>query len=174
MEQQTQKRDPEWNVKRTFVRGEVYFVNLPPEPALDPDSSYVLEGDHRVIVLFDSEYPRKTVTILPISSLYDEHGMKKETIATDFELSYADYEAAGWPYKGTIKRDSYVKMEQIRSISRHYLERRVGEILPEDMLLIDLRLIASLQLQDTVSKLVEAEVQKRLSKLLSEDESEEA
>jgi mRNA-degrading endonuclease toxin of MazEF toxin-antitoxin module len=156
-------RNPVWNVDRNFVRGEVYFVNLPSEPSLEPDDSYVLEGDHRVIVLYDSDYPRNTVTILPISSLYDDEGIKKETIATDYELIKEEYESAERPYNGTIKKDSFIKMEQIRSISRHYLERKVGKVIPEDMLLIDLRLIAALQLQDTVSKLVESEVLHRLN-----------
>jgi len=52
--------------------------------------------------------------------------------------------------------DSFVKMDQIRSVTRHYLERKVGEILPEDMIRLDLRLIASLNLQGTVNKLIEA------------------
>ncbi len=95
-------RNPEWNVDRNFVRGEVYFVNLPSEPELEPDDSYVLEGEHRVIVLYDSDYPRNTVTILPISSLYDKEGNKKETISTDYELIKEEYDLAERPYNGTI------------------------------------------------------------------------
>ena len=155
-------RNSDWNINRTFKRGEVYFVNLPEEPQLDPNDSYVLRGEHRVVVLFDSEYPRNTVTILPISSLHDSSGNRKETIATDYILSFEDYEGAEPPYHGTIKRDSFIKMDQIRSISRHYLERCVGELLPDDLILIDLRLIASLQLQDTVNTLIESEIQKDL------------
>lgn len=166
------ERRLDWNIERSFVRGEVYFVNLPKEPALEPDDSYVLNGEHRVIVLFDSEYPRNTVTILPISSLYDNMGNKKETIVTDCLLSLEEYEDCDQPYKGTIKKDSFVKMEQIRSISRQYLERNVGKITPEDMILIDLRLITSLQLQDTISMLIESKIQERMTSEIETEHGE--
>ncbi|MFS0855132.1 type II toxin-antitoxin system PemK/MazF family toxin [Paenibacillus taichungensis] len=167
-------RNPDWNIQRTFKRAEVYFVNLPEEPLLDPDASFVMSGDHRVVVLYDSEYPRNTVTVLPITSLYDANGIQKTTIPTDFVMKHADYENSQRPYRGTIRGDSCIRMDQIRSISRHYLERCVGEVLPEDMILIDLRLITSLQLQETVSLLVESKVQEILGESGYTDEQEDS
>ncbi|UFJ41359.1 type II toxin-antitoxin system PemK/MazF family toxin [Brevibacillus humidisoli] len=155
-------RNPEWNQKRTFKRGEVFFVDLPAEPPVEPDPSRILRGSHRCVVLFDSDFPRKTVTILPITSLYNQEGEKKETTRTDLILSAKDYAAADNTYRGTIVKDSFIKTEQIRSISRHLLERKVGELLPEDMISLDLLLISSLQLQKTISQLIEYEVEKRL------------
>ena len=62
----------------------------------------------------------------------------------------------------TIIKDSLIRTEQIRAISRHLLERKVGELLPEDMISLDLLLISTLQLQKTISQLIEYEVEKRL------------
>ncbi|MGG4456863.1 type II toxin-antitoxin system PemK/MazF family toxin [Brevibacillus porteri] len=154
-------RKPEYTQQRKFTRGEVFFVNLPAEPQVEPDPSRVMNGPHRCVVLFDSAFPRKTVTILPISSLYKENGEQKKTIATDLTLKASDYEQAGSTYKNTITKDSFIRTEQIRSVSRHLLENKVGELRPDDMMKLDIYLIASLQLQNTVNMLIEAEIERR-------------
>lgn len=154
-------RNPDWTQDREFHRGEVFFVDLPEEPVVEPDPARVMKGPHRCVVLFSSLFPRKTVTVVPITSLYKENGEQKETIATDVILHAADYEQADSTYKGTISQDSFIRTEQIRTVSRHLLERKVGKLLPEDELKMDLRLIASLQLQDTVNMLIQVEIERR-------------
>lgn len=163
-------RDPRFSIQRTFYRGEVYWVTIPSEPQLTPDDSYVMHGRHRVVVLYDSEFPRNSVSAIPICSLYDDQGDKRETIVTDLILDCKDYDIADAPYNGTIRKDSFIKTEQLRPFTRHWLEQKAGKILPEDMVRLDLRLITALQLQDTVGKLVEAEVLKRIT----DQEAEEA
>lgn len=138
---------------------------MPPEPPIEPDPSRVLSGPHRCVVLFDSQFPRKTVTILPITSLNNEHGERKSTLLTDLILNATDYEQCSDTYKGTITKDSIIRTEQIRTVSRHLLERKTGELLPKDMLKLDILLIAALQLEDTVSKLIEGAVERRLSSI---------
>jgi mRNA-degrading endonuclease toxin of MazEF toxin-antitoxin module len=155
-------RNPEWTQQRKFKRGEVFYVNLPAEPEVEPDPSRVMEGRHRCVVLFDSEFPRKTVTIVPITSLYKKNGERKETIVTDLILQASNYTNAEGTYKNTIVKDSFIRTEQIRSVSRHLLEEKIGKLLPSDMMKLDVYLIASLQLQNTVSKLIEAEVERRV------------
>ncbi|MBW5471596.1 hypothetical protein GPJ61_27805 [Brevibacillus formosus] len=154
-------RNPEWTQQRSFTRGEVFFVNLPTEPKVDPDPSHVMAGDHRCVVLFDSTFPRKTVTILPITSLFNQKGEQKKTIASDVILKASDYEQAGTTYKNTIVKDSLIRTEQIRSVSRHLLERKIGELHPDDMIRLDINLITSLKLQNTVNMLIEAEIERR-------------
>ncbi|MGK5511924.1 type II toxin-antitoxin system PemK/MazF family toxin [Brevibacillus formosus] len=155
-------RNPDWTQQRKFTRGEVYFVNLPSEPQVEPDPSRIMAGAHRCVVLFDSAFPRKTVTIVPITSLNKENGESKRVYSTDLILKASDYQQANDTYKKTIVKDSLIRTEQIRSVSRHLLENKTGEILPQDMLRLDLRLIGSLQLQDTVNRLIEAEVERRM------------
>lgn len=156
-------RNPNWNQQRKFTRGEVFFVDLPEEPKVDPDPSRVMKGDHRCVVLFDSTFPRKTVTILPITSLYDASGKQKDVISTDLVLKLSDYQNADSTYNKAITKDSLIRTEQIRTISRHLLERKTGNLLPKDMLKLDMLLIDSLQLQSTVSKIVQHEVERRLA-----------
>lgn len=115
-----------------------------------------MKGPNRSVVLFDTAFPRKTVTILPISSL-----IQKKTNVTDLTLKASDNEQAGSTYKNTITKDSFIRTEQIRSVSRHLLENKVGELRPDDMMKLDIYLIASLQLQNTVNMLIEAEIERR-------------
>lgn len=156
-------RNPKWTQVREFQRGEVFYVDLPGEPEVPPDPSRVMEGKHRCVVLFDSAFPRKTVTILPITSLHDAEGNRKHTVVTDLILKSSDYAEADHTYKNTITRDSFIRTEQIRAVSRHLLENKVGQLLPDDLLKLDVYLIASLQLHNTVNKLIELEVERRMS-----------
>ncbi|WP_157338544.1 type II toxin-antitoxin system PemK/MazF family toxin [Paenibacillus lutrae] len=165
-------RKQEWNQGRSFKRGEVYFVKLPPEPQIGNETSKVMHGDHRVVVLYDSTYPRKTVTVVPITSLNNKLGQPKQTLPNDLKLFKTDYNNAGTPFKGTIMNDSLIKPEQIRTISRDYLERHVGEMLPEDMTQLDLRLISVLSLENTIQKLIERRVEE-LSRINDKDSARE-
>lgn len=156
----------QYSQERDFLRGEVYMVNFPTEPVKFGQSPRLLEGLHRAVVLFDSTFPRKTVVVLPISSLYSDKGNEKETISTDVILKSRDYEGHTGEdtiYNNTIKKDSFIMTNQIRSISRNYLESQKGKLIPKDMVKLDIQLIEVLSLQDTIEQLVEDEVQKRLS-----------
>lgn len=156
-------RNPEWTQQRKFQRGEVFNVMLPNEPTVPPDPSRVMYGKHRCVVLFDSKFPRKTVTILPITSLYNRDGERKKTYTSDLILDSSEYKQSGPTYKNTIIKDSFIRTEQIRAISRHLLEDKVGELLPKDMTRLDITLISSLNLQKTINQLIEIEVERRMS-----------
>jgi mRNA-degrading endonuclease toxin of MazEF toxin-antitoxin module len=161
----------EWNQDRSFKKGEVYFVNFPPEPEKGSESSKLLQGPHRGVVLFDSTFPRKTVIVVPISSYVNSRGEKKPMIHTDVILLIEKYQQARKPYQGIIKVDSFMMTNQIRSISRNYLERYVGVILPEDMLKLQFQLIRTLDLTDAIEFLVQEKLQEILGEEYEEKEA---
>lgn len=162
----------------SFKRGDVFYCELAKEPT---QPSYVMEGPHRVVVLTDSIFPkingpisdtlslpqpkfkRFTVPVLPITSLHDDEGQEKKKIPTDLVLYYQDYAAAGPPYNTTITKDSLIRTEQIISISRNRLERKVGALLPEDLKTLDLLLLLTLKLEDTVQQMIDRAVNKALA-----------
>lgn len=161
-----QEWNPEWNQKRFFQRGEVYYVDFPEEPQKGSEESKLIKGKHRAVVMMDSAFPRRTVIVIPITSLYTPDGKKKELIHTDVVLKARKYASAGPEYSRVIKRDSFVMTNQIRSVSRNYLEDKLGEILPDDMLKIELQLIRVLELENTI----EALVMKKLAEILRDRE----
>lgn len=136
------------------------MVQFEPENAKNlPDNSFLLKGKHRAVVLFDSTFPRKTVIVVPISSLYDNAGNKKFMISTDVEMLELEYTAAGAPHSGLISNDSFIMTNQIHSVSRTRLEDLKGDILPKDMTKLDLQLIQTIGLQNTITALIDIEVE---------------
>lgn len=155
--------------ERDFLRGEVYMVNFPREPQKGGQPSRLLEGLHRAVVLFDSTFPRKTVVVVPISSLLDDNGNEKDIISSDVILKKDDYinhSGEDSIYNNTIKEDSFIMTNQIRSISRNYLETQKGKLIPKDVLKLDIQLIQVLSLHETIEQLIEDEVQKRVDKII--------
>ncbi|MEB2269185.1 type II toxin-antitoxin system PemK/MazF family toxin [Bacillus safensis] len=63
-------------------------------------------------------------------------------------------------------------VNQIRSVSRNYLERHVGEILEKDMIKVDLKLINVQSLQETIEEIVEQRVEERLLEIVEQQDIE--
>lgn len=155
-----------YNDERSFERGQVFFVRFDGERHIDGRPSRVLRGDHRAVVLFNSTFPRNTVVVLPISSLCEPDGTEKQTISSDVILDADNY-------RGMIREDSFIMTNQIQSVTRNRLERHVGEINELDMIKVDLQLISTLNLEETIQGIVESEVDRRIEELgyvLEEDE----
>ncbi|WHF25371.1 type II toxin-antitoxin system PemK/MazF family toxin [Bacillus altitudinis] len=164
-----------FNQNRKFIRGEVYNVNFPKEPKFGKEDSRMLEGVHRAIVLFDSTFPRKTVVVLPITSLYLDKTTTKNTISSDVVLKRLEYTGLTGKeqiHNNTITRDSFVMTNQIRSISRNHLQQFKGKILDKDMIKIDLQLINVLSLQETIEEIIEQRVEERLLEIVEQQEIE--
>ncbi|WP_430510745.1 type II toxin-antitoxin system PemK/MazF family toxin [Gottfriedia solisilvae] len=166
---QTSTRSTQYNQNRDFKRGEVFVVDFPKEPNLG-EPSRVIQGPHRAVVLYDSIFPRKTVVVIPISSLYDNTGQQRQTIHTDVLLNGDEYVNAEQPYKFTVVADSFIKTEQIKSVSRNLLESKKGKLLEKDMLKLDIQLLNTLGLNNTVALLIEEEVQRRLQAEVKEED----
>lgn len=157
-----------WNDNREFERGQVFFVDFANERPIPGRDSRLIRGPHRVVVLFPSSFPRNTVVVVPISSLYDSSNNKKQTISSDVELYARDYP------NGLISEDSFIMTNQITSVTRSRLERCIGNITPKDMVKLDIQLISTLSLNDTIQAMIEQEVNNRLSELGVIVEDEEA
>jgi len=149
----------DWNDDREFVRGQVFFVDFRSETPMTGRPSRLIRGPHRAVVLFESTHPRNTVVVVPISSLYDESGERKETISSDVELKSAEYPDA------FITEDSFIMTNQITSVTRSRLERKVGEIKPKDMIKLDIQLISTLRLNETIQGMIEMEVSRGLENI---------
>ncbi len=65
-----------------------------------------------------------------------------------------------------ISKDSYIMTNQIHSVSRSRLETCEGVILDKDMMKLDLQLIHTLGLQNTINALIELEVEERVKEEL--------
>jgi mRNA-degrading endonuclease toxin of MazEF toxin-antitoxin module len=163
-----------WDDQRDFKRGQVFFVDFESENHINGKPSRLLGGPHRAVVLFDSTFPRNTVVVLPISSLFDTNGIQRRLIGTDVLLKSNEYTQAGQTYANTIHHDSFIITNQIRSITRSRLQNQTGEILPKDMLKLDIQLIPTLGLQSTVQQMIEAAVDNKLQEIgFYESDSEE-
>jgi len=144
--------------QRSFKRGEIFNVDFGGEKKKIKRDSCVISGTHRAIVLFDSEFPRNTVVVLPITSLFNKKGIRKKTIMTDVILKKKEY-------IGQLSKDSFVMTNQVQSVTRNRLEDKKGELTPIDMFKVDLQLIETLSLKETIQNLVEEQVEKRLVEL---------
>lgn len=161
--------NPAWNQQRSFARGEVYKVDFPPEPQKGSEFSKLLKGVHRAVVLMDSVFPRKTVIVVPISSLRGRDGKLRHLIHTDVILEQTKYNALDSSYSGIINHDSFIMTNQIRSISRNYLEEHMGQITDDDMLKLQIQIARIFEMDHLINAMVED----KLYTLLGEDLEDE-
>lgn len=140
--------------KKNFNRGEIYYCEL----LNTKDETDVLYGGHRVLVLFDSDFPNNTVTVLPITSRRDKDGKLKHLPEHYVELIKEEYIQAGFPYKNAIQHDSMIKTDQITTVDRSDLESKKGAILPRDEIEMDVKMITTLGLKNTLNTLLERKV----------------
>lgn len=159
---------------RDFKRGEVYYVKFIKHEG-ENGRTPVIFGGHRAVVLFDSDFPSETVTVIPISSSEDENGNKKTVQAHFVELNKKEYQEAGFPYSNAIVKDSMIKTDQVTTVDRGILESLKGDILPRDMIELDVKLIDTLGLKDTLNTIMRKKVLEILSDYgieVEEDDSE--
>lgn len=141
-----------------FKRGEVYQVDFP------GDGGYIIKKERPAVVLQDSDFPRKTVIVAPITGLEKEDGTKKELIHTDVVINASDY-------PNTLTKDSFIKLEQIQALSRQRLKKKLGKLNEEDMVRLNLFLIPLLGLGEIVETLIQGELAK-LAKREAEETGE--
>lgn len=134
----------------TFNKGDVIFFSFPPE------SGHVINGRHRAVVLHTYLVPNQTITLVPISSAVNDDGSPKQLESYHVPLDYRKYEF--------LRRPSYIKTDQILTFDRRDLidADGVGYIDEEDSALLDLNIMAYLEMENTVSAVIEAELRKVL------------
>jgi len=110
------------------LRGEVYFV------AFDPTLGAEIRKTRPALILQNDIANRSSpITIVAaITSKFDEELYPTEVLVRAPE--------------GGLDTDSVVLLNQIRSVDRRRLMRRVGRLMPETMRLVDRALVLSLGL----------------------------
>lgn len=134
---------------RNFKKGDVFMIDFP-----QGNGGYVMQGIHRGVVLYDCDFPRRTVVAAPITSLYKGDGSRKNTISTDVILPQTE---------SYLEKDSILKMEQLICVNRSALGEKKGEMTRELLAEAELAVIEVLQLEDVI----EAIVQNKLNSLQS-------
>lgn len=129
-----------------FNRGDIILADL----AGEPDPSVVMRGKRPVVCITDSGFHEVGIVIVvPITSLYNEKGKKKRVMSTDIILGASRY-------KGVLRKDSFVKTAHIRAVSRNKILKKIGSLSKRDLEIVNLRLILSLGLADTVEEYAQA------------------
>jgi len=97
-----------------FVKGDIIHFNFKDNYLPDQHPQYTIKGPHFAVVLFDARSAKNTITIAPITSLYDDNGQKKSLYPWDMELDPPD------PYN--LEKPSYIKMDQIHTVDRNGID----------------------------------------------------
>ncbi|EMF0525545.1 type II toxin-antitoxin system PemK/MazF family toxin [Enterococcus hirae] len=141
--------DKSYVSNRDYRKGEVFEVYFPDDGSF---AKFSIKGNHPAVVIQDSNFPRKTVLVVPITGLLDKFGNEKDLIPTDIRLSQTE---------SFLTKDSVMKCEQISVLSRNDLGKRLGKLSNELIFLLDIQLMSVLELQNTVDQIVESEIIKR-------------
>lgn len=142
-------KDKKYVSNRNYRKGEVFEVYFPDDSSF---AKFSIKGLHPAVVIQDSNFPRKTVLVVPITGALDTMGIKKKVIETDIELDMSET---------FLTKDSLIKCEQIAVLSRSDLGERLGKLSDELVFVLDIQLMTVLDLQGTIDKLVETEIEKR-------------
>jgi len=121
------------------------------------------------VILSDDTLPNRTVIVSPISSWVkkdksgnieaDEQGNPVHKQLQQFHMGL---KASDYP--GILQHDSYIKLDQIYTITREAIEGEIqGRLRADDMFQTDLRLMIVLQMFETLKKIVEYNVNKTTS-----------
>lgn len=141
--------------ERNFKKGDVFNVDFP-----SGRGTYVMQGKHRAVVLYDCSFPRKTVVVAPITSLYNGSGVKKGTIDTDVELPDTE---------NYLEKPSIVKTEQLTCVDRSALGERKGTMSEIHLAELSFSVIDVLELGDAIEGLVQSRLQE-LSSISADEE----
>ncbi|MCD5032908.1 type II toxin-antitoxin system PemK/MazF family toxin [Enterococcus faecalis] len=130
----------EYQDHRNFMKGDIFMIEF------QQDGQYTMSGSHRGVVLYDCVFPRNTVIVAPITSLYNGSGVRKKTISTDVILPESeDY----------LTKESIIKMEQLTCVDRKALGKKMGTLSPEFVLESSVAIVEVLQLESYIEAIVE-------------------
>lgn len=145
-----------------FERGFVFKGNIP-EPkltSLTPPPSFILYGEHRLIVLHSSDFPDidpRMALVIPITSAKAEK-KRAQKEGRFIRASYVPIPKDGHPF---LEHDSYASTAQICPVNREWLNQYVGTIRPELMNQIDMQVILNIGAMNTVVQLAQKLYEKR-------------
>lgn len=141
-----------------FSQGDIVWFNFPNDPN---KPQYTLKGRHPALLLHDYTHSNSTIILSPLSSLYDKNGEKKELKSYHLALYKNDYPE--------LSNDSYVKLDQIMTFSRHRVSGKLICTLTEsDLASCHLKLMESLQMHDTVREITRKQLEHAVNEALEE------
>ena len=112
-------------------RGDIYFADL--DPVIGSE-----QGGKRPVLIIQNDLGNRfspTVIVLPLTSKTGKHPLR-----THVPIS---------PPQGGISKPSIILCEQVRTIEKSRLKKRLGKIPPEKMALVELALGAAVG-QETI------------------------
>lgn len=141
-----------------FYQGDIVWFNFPFDPK---QPQYTIRGRHPALILHDYTHSNKTLILSPLSSLYDDNGNKKELKSYHLVVYKEDYPA--------LANDSYVKLDQIMTFSRHRSSNElICKLNEKDLAACHLKLIESLQMHDTIREITQKQIEIAVHKALKE------
>ncbi|MCY7479815.1 type II toxin-antitoxin system PemK/MazF family toxin [Bacillus safensis] len=140
-----------------FKQGDVVYFNFPQEK----NPQHTIRGRHPSLILHCHSLPNNTVIISPLSSLVGSNGNEKELKSYHLKLLKSDYPQ--------LKNDSYVKLDQIMTFSRNKLGKAKIQfrLRDEDISLSHLKLMESLQMQETFKEITNIQIERAINNLLT-------
>lgn len=147
-----------------FKQGDVVYFDFPQEK----DPQFTIRGPHPSLILHCHSLPNDTVIISPLTSLVGSGGNEKELKSYHLKLLKSDY-----PW---LKNDSYVKLDQIMTFSRNKLGKAkiLFSLTDEDISLSHLKLMESLQMQETFKEITRIQINLAISDILKNFVKEKA
>ena len=142
-----------------FKRGWVIKAHFPEtkESSTTPHPSFIMKGLHFAVVLHDHDFAEvdpRTVLVVPITTAKAEADRaqkeKRSVIGSLVKITRDKH-----PF---LDHDSYVSTGQVVTINRQWLESYKGDMDPDVMLLVDMQLIRTLNLQEGVETMIALEV----------------
>ncbi len=146
-------------MQHNFSQGDIVWFNFPVDP-IKPQ--FTITGEHPALLLHDDLHPNQTVVLSPISSLYDKSGEQKELKSYHLKLLKKDY--------AELKGDSFVKLDQIMTFSRDRMRKSklICKLTAKDKASSHLKLMESLQMQDTIREITQQQLDAAVERVLDE------
>lgn len=142
---------------KSFSQGDIIEIYFPEE---QPKPQFTTKGHHPALLLHDHYLPNQTIILSPLSSLYDGNGDVKELKSYHLKLMKRDYPQ--------LKNDSFVKLDQIMTFTRHKIGRLICALTEKDNAACHLKLMESLQMQDTIKEITQKQLDEAVKKVLNE------
>lgn len=121
---------------------------------------YTIKGPHPALILHDHTLANSTIIVSPLSSLYDKNGNKKELKSYHLPLYKKDYPQ--------LDCDSYVKLDQLFTFSRNKMTgNHVCTLSDKDKAAAHLKLIETLQMNDTIRDLISKQIELMVEEALN-------
>lgn len=138
-----------------FVKGDIIHFNFKDNYLPNQHPQYTIKGPHFAVVLFDGGAAKNTITVAPITSLYDNNGQKKKLYPWDLELDP--------PELYNLKKPSYIKVDQIHTVDRKSIELCEDKIpldLSRDIPKLETCLIVVFELFNAIDSIAKAKLRK--------------